>query len=77
MSYSKQNYFGSDDEASGIKLMLPFSSKLFVNRCGLAVKRYAGKQKDLGSIRFGSPLSSKMVVYVHCLVTLPTQLMKH
>ena len=28
-----------------------------VSRCGLAVKRYAGKQKDLCSIRFGSPFS--------------------
>ena len=50
-----------------------------VSRCGLAVWRLAGKQKDLGSIRFGSPFSSikKIVVYGHCLVTLPTQLMKH
>ena len=30
----------------------------FVSRCGLAVRRLAGKQKDLGSIRFGSPFSS-------------------
>ena len=30
----------------------------YVSRCGLAVKRLAGKQKDLGSIRFGSPCSS-------------------
>ena len=28
-----------------------------VSQCGLAVKRLAGKQKDLGSIRFGSPFS--------------------
>ena len=28
------------------------------SRCGLAVRRLAGKQKDLGSIRFGSPFSS-------------------
>ena len=48
-----------------------------VSRCGLVVRRLAGKQKDLGSIRFGSPFSSKLVVYGHCLVTLPTQLMKH
>ena len=36
-----------------------------VSRCGLAVRRLAGKQKDLGSIRFGSPFSSlrKNVVY--------------
>ena len=48
-----------------------------VSRCGLAVRRYAGKQKDLDSIPVGSPFSSKNVVYGHCLVTLPTQLMKH
>ena len=29
-----------------------------VSRCGLVVRRLAGKQKDLGSIRFGSPFSS-------------------
>ena len=29
-----------------------------VSRCGLAVRRLAGKQKDLGSIRFGSSFSS-------------------
>ena len=34
-----------------------------VSRCGLTVRRLAGKQKDLGSIRFGSPFSSKIVVY--------------
>ena len=34
-----------------------------VSRCGLAVRRLAGKQKDLGSIHFGSPLSSEIVVY--------------
>ena len=47
-----------------------------VSRCGLAVRRFAGKQ-DLGSIRFGSPFSSKIMVCGHCLVTLPTQLKKH
>ena len=26
---------------------------------------YAGKQKDFGSIRFGSPFSSNIVVYGH------------
>ena len=35
---------------------------LSVSRCGLAVRRLAGKQKDLGSIHFGSPFSSKNVV---------------
>ena len=34
------------------------SSGYYVSRCGLAVRRLAGKQKDLGSIRFGSPFSS-------------------
>ena len=29
-----------------------------MSRCGLAVRHLAGKQKDLGSIRFGSPSSS-------------------
>ena len=29
-----------------------------VSPCGLAVRLLAGKQKDLGSIRFGSPFSS-------------------
>ena len=33
--------------------------KSVVGRCGLAVRRWAGKQKDLGSIRFGSPFSAK------------------
>ena len=32
-------------------------SVLPLARCGLAVRRLAGKQKDLGSIRFGSPFS--------------------
>ena len=31
---------------------------MLVSRYGLAVRRLAGKQKDLGSIRFGSPFSS-------------------
>ena len=48
-----------------------------VRQCGLAVRRQASKQKDIGSIRFGSLFSSKIMVYGHCLVTLPTQLMKH
>ena len=34
-------------------------------------------ETDKLPVRFGSPVSSKMVVYGHCLVTLPTQLMKH
>ena len=39
------------------KRLLYYSLPL-VSRCGLAVRRLAGKQKDLGSIRFGSPFSS-------------------
>ena len=31
---------------------------MLVSRYGLAVRRLAGNQKDLGSIRFGSPFSS-------------------
>ena len=45
-----------------------------VSRCGLVARRQAGKQKDLGPIRFGFPFSSEIVVYGHCLVTLPTQI---
>ena len=41
--------------------MFPFD--LHESRCGLTVRRQAGKQKDLGSIRIGSPFSSKIVVY--------------
>ena len=36
----------------------PWRLASIVSRCGLAVRRLAGKQKDLGSIRFGSPFSS-------------------
>ena len=42
---------------------------LYVSQCGLVVK-----QTDLSSICFGSPFSSKIVVYGRCLVTLLTQL---
>ena len=48
-----------------------------VSWCGLAVRCEASKQKNLGLIDFGSPFSSNIVVYGHCLVTLPTELMKH
>ena len=44
-----------------------------MSRFGLAVRREAGKQKDLGSNplrEFGCPFSSKVVVCGHCLVTL-------
>ena len=51
--------------------------ELLVSRCGLVVRRYAGKQEGLGSVCFGTPFSSKCVVYGHCIVTLPTELMKH
>ena len=38
---------------------------------GIAVRRQIGKQKDLAvRIRFGSPLSSEVVVCGHCLETL-------
>ena len=39
-------------------LNLVFRPRRGVSRFGLAVRRLAGKQKDLGSIRFGSPFSS-------------------
>ena len=42
-----------------------------VNHFGPAVRRYADKQKDLGSIPLRlSFLFKKVVVYGHCLVTL-------
>ena len=53
------------------------SSFRLVSRCGLAVRRCAGNKKDLGSIRFGSPFSSEIVVYGRFLLILSTQLMKH
>ena len=41
-----------------------------VSRFGLAVRRQAGKQKDLGSILFRlSSLFKRVVVCGHCLVT--------
>ena len=43
---------------------------LCVRRFGLAVRRWAGKQKDSVRICFGSPFSSEVVVCGHCLVTL-------
>ena len=40
-----------------------------VSRLSLVVRRSAGKRKDAGStLRFGSPFSSKIVIYGHCLV---------
>ena len=42
-----------------------------VSRSGLAVRRWAGKRKDLGSIPLRlSFLFKKVVVFGHCLVTL-------
>ena len=44
-----------------------------MSRFGLAVRREAGKQKDLGSSplrELGCPFCSKVVVCGHCLVTL-------
>ena len=48
-----------------------------VSGFGLAVRGWAGKQKDYGSACFSSLFSSSIVVHGHCLTTLPTQLMKH
>ena len=62
--------------ALGVSSLHPLL-RIRVSRCGLAVRRQAGKQEDFGSTRFSSPFSSKIVVYGLCLVTLPTQLMKH
>ena len=43
-----------------------------MSQLGLVVRRSAGKRKDPGAtIRFGSPFSSQIVTYGHCLVTLP------
>ena len=45
---------------------------MMVSQLGLVARRSAGEWKDTGSTpRFGSPLSSKTVIYGHCLVTLP------
>ena len=46
---------------------------LFVSQLGLVVRRSAGKRKDAGlTPRFGSPLSSKIVICGHCFATLPS-----
>ena len=39
-------------------------TKKRVSRCGLAVRRLAGKQKDLGSFRFGSLQAALLSVQV-------------
>ena len=43
---------------SGVYMKDIVSPLDFVSWCGLTVRRLAVKQKDLGSIRFGSPFSS-------------------
>ena len=42
-------------------------------RLGLVVRRSAGERRDSGwtLIHFGEPFSSNIVVFGHCLVTLP------
>ena len=44
-------------------LTLPLSLSPSVSRRGIAVRRLAGKRKDLGSIRFGSPFSSLQTLW--------------
>ena len=45
---------------------------ILVSRFGLAVRRWAGKRKDLGWIPLRLPfLFKKVVLCGHCLVTLP------
>ena len=48
-----------------------------VSQFGLAVRRQAGKQRDLGSNLLGAPFSSQVVVCGQCLVTLSLTIMKH
>ena len=48
---------------SGIYMKDIVSPLDFVSWCGLTVRRLAVKQKDLGSIRFGSPFSSLQKVW--------------
>ena len=45
-------------EAASISFQL-----VVLSRFGLVVRRWAGKQTDLSSIRFGSPFSPKIMVY--------------
>ena len=44
-------------DANSTIINLNVSTNSTVSRCGLAVRRLAGKQKDLGSIRVGTPFS--------------------
>ena len=57
---------------SAIKMERPYhESTICVSRFGPAVRRWAGKQKDLGSIPLRlSFLFKRVVVCGHCLVTL-------
>ena len=47
---------------------------LCVRRFDLAVRRWAGKQKDSVRICFGSPFSSEAVVCGHCLALIAAHL---
>ena len=52
------------------RLLAVQNPSLFVSQLGLVARRSAGKREDAGSTpRFGSPFSSKIVIYGHCLVT--------
>ena len=61
---------------SGERRYIKAINNNIVSRFGLAVRRSAGKQKDLGSnpLRLSFLFSSKVVV---CLVTLSLTVMKH
>ena len=37
-----------------------------VSQFGQAIRRYAGKQRDFGSISIGCPFSGKVTVHGHC-----------
>ena len=48
----------SVDVKQNLYVRIPADPRIPVSRCGLAVRRLAGKQKDLGPTSFGSPFSS-------------------
>ena len=57
-----------DGPTASLKAVLTESvhHQFTVSRLGLVVRRSAGKRKDAGSTpRFGSPFSSKIVIYGH------------
>ena len=57
----RNHFFFIGDEAAGGGGRVPVEGNrglYVVSRCGLAVRPSAGKQKGLGSIRFGCPFSS-------------------